>query len=74
MATAGARHRGKDGPGAAQWLALGVAALVILGLTFTLGILVGRQWARHTPPQVAAEPTRKAAPTSRRSGLTELGT
>ncbi len=74
MATAGARHRGKDGPGAVQWLALGGAALVVLGLTFTLGILVGRQWARHTPPPVAGEPTRKAAPTSRRSGLTEVGT
>lgn len=74
MATAGARHRGKDGPGAVQWLALGGAALVVLGLTFTLGLLVGRQWARHTPPPVAAEPARKAAPTSRRSGLTEVGT
>jgi cell division protein FtsN len=45
--------------------------MVILGLTFTLGTLVGRQWARHSAPTVLADPARKAAPAPRRSGLTE---
>jgi cell division protein FtsN len=55
-----------------QWIALGASALVILGLTFTLGTLVGRQWARHSAPTVLADPARKAAPAPRRSGLTEV--
>ena len=71
MATTGARNRGKDRPGNLAWVALGGAVLVILGLTFALGMLVGRQWARQTPPALAAEPTRKAPP-ARRSGLSDL--
>ena len=58
--------------GKPQWIALGVIALVILGLTFTLGTLVGRQWARHSQPTILADPARKAVPTPRRSGLTEV--
>jgi cell division protein FtsN len=58
--------------GTPQWTALGVIALVILGLTFTLGTLVGRQWARHSQPTILADPARKAAPAPRRSGLTEV--
>jgi len=73
MATAGARHRGKAGDGRTQWVALGSAAVIILVLTFALGMLVGRQWARQTLPSVAAEPTRKPASAPRRGGLTEMG-
>ncbi len=73
MATLGARHRGRVGGGRTQWVALSSAALVILALTFALGMLVGRQWARQTLPAVAAEPTRKAASVPRRGGLTEGG-
>jgi len=73
MATAGVGQR-VGGPRAPQWVALGVAALIILGLTFTLGMLVGRQWARQSQPAVASEPTRKAASVPRRGGLTEVGT
>ena len=71
MTTTGARNRGKGSPGRVAWVALGGGVLVILGLTFALGMLVGRQWARQTPPPVAAEPTRKAVP-ARRSGLNEV--
>jgi cell division protein FtsN len=60
------------GPGPGQWLALGGAVLVILGLTFALGLLVGRQWARQTAsaagPSVT-EAARKAATPSRRGGI-----
>jgi hypothetical protein len=61
---ASARRRGGGGPGFGQWLVLGGAVVVILGLTFTLGLLVGRQWARGsiaagTPS--ASEAVRKAS-------------
>jgi cell division protein FtsN len=61
------------GPGRGQWLALGGAVLVILALTFALGLLVGRQWARQTvtavsPPSIS-EAARKAAVPARRSGI-----
>ncbi len=45
---------------------------MILGLTFTLGALVGRQWARHSQPTLLAATARKTAPAPRRSGLTEV--
>jgi len=50
-----------------------MAALAILALTFTLGILVGRQWGgRGAPaPPVAVEAAKKAPVVSRRSGLIE---
>lgn len=68
---ASARRRGGGGPGFGQWLALGGAVVVILGLTFTLGLLVGRQWARGsiaagTPS--ASEAVRKASATPPRRG------
>jgi len=72
MTVGGARQRRNGTMGRPQWIALGVIALVILGLTFTLGTLVGRQWARHSQPTILADPARKAAPTPRRSGLTDV--
>ncbi|MFI5328995.1 MAG: hypothetical protein ACHQ7H_22370, partial [Candidatus Rokuibacteriota bacterium] len=53
-------------------MALGGAVLVILGLTFALGLLVGRQWARHAATAVVAgvtEPAKKPAAPPRRSGI-----
>jgi cell division protein FtsN len=46
--------------------------LVILGLTFALGLLVGRQWARQSANAViasVAEPAKKPAAAPRRSGI-----
>ena len=70
MAASG-RQRGKSGLGTGQGVALAAAALVILGLTFVLGMLVGRQWARQSAPVASVEPGRKTAAAPRRSGLTE---
>ena len=67
-----ARRRVGGGPGGAQWMALGGAVLVILGLTFALGLLVGRQWARHSVTAVVAgvvEAAKKPAAAPRRSGI-----
>jgi cell division protein FtsN len=53
-------------------MALGGAALVILGLTFALGLLVGRQWARQAPSLVVAgvtEAAKKPAAPPRRGGI-----
>jgi len=67
-----ARRRMGSGPGPGQWLALGGAVLVILGLTFALGLLVGRQWARLSASAVlpsVSEAARKAATPPRRGGI-----
>jgi cell division protein FtsN len=67
-----ARRRVGGGPGGAQWMALGGAVLVILGLTFALGLLVGRQWARHTATAVVAsviESAKKPVTATRRGGI-----
>ena len=66
-----ARRRGGGGPGGAQWVALAGAVLVILGLTFALGLLVGRQWARQSAAEIASvtESARKPAAAPRRSGI-----
>ncbi|HET8530323.1 MAG TPA: SPOR domain-containing protein [Methylomirabilota bacterium] len=70
---AGARRRSGGGPGFGQWLALGCAVVVILGLTFTLGLLVGRQWARGSGAAVTpsvSDTVRKASTApSRRGGI-----
>ena len=60
---ASARRRAGGGPGFGQWLVLGGAVVVILGLTFALGLLVGRQLARSSlaaAPPSASEAARKA--------------
>ncbi|HKW95330.1 MAG TPA: hypothetical protein VJX92_25825, partial [Methylomirabilota bacterium] len=73
---ASARRRGSDGPGLGQWLALGTAVVVILGLTFALGLLVGRQLARQPASTVASvvsgpEAARKLTAPARRSGIAQ---
>jgi DedD protein len=71
-----ARRRAREGPGLGQWLALGTAVVVILGLTFALGLLVGRQLARQPASTVASvvsasEAARKATTPVRRSGIAQ---
>ena len=65
------RDRGRRGVG--RWVGLGVVLLLVMGLTFGVGVLVGGHRARHAHPAVAAESPRKPAQTSRRGGLTESG-
>ena len=65
-----ARGRARRGGGALQWIALLTAGTVIMGLTFTLGILVGRQWSRPASATVAVEGgARKTVPPGKRGGL-----
>jgi cell division septation protein DedD len=65
-----ARSRVKNGPGRFQWIALLTAAAVIMGLTFTLGVLVGRQWSRSVSVAASAESSaRKVVPPGKRGGL-----
>ena len=73
MARPVTRQRVKGKPGAAQWLLMGGGVILVLVLTFALGIAVGRKWSSHGEhDQTAAEPARKpAAPVARRSGLTD---
>ena len=69
-----APRRRKSGPGFGQWIVLGGAVVVILGLTFTLGMLVGRQLARSNLVALGPSPSEAArkgpaAPAPRRSGI-----
>jgi cell division protein FtsN len=70
---ASARRRAGGGPGFGQWLVLGGAVVVILGLTFALGLLVGRQLARSSlaaaPPSASEAARKAAAPAPRRGGI-----
>jgi len=64
------RGRGRRGGGTLQWIALLTAATVIMGLTFTLGILVGRQWSRPASVTATVESgARKTVPPGKRGGL-----
>jgi cell division protein FtsN len=65
-----ARGRVKRSPGPLQWLALLTAGAVIMALTFTLGVLVGRQWSYPAPVAATAESlARKTVPPGKRGGL-----
>ncbi|MCI0548719.1 MAG: hypothetical protein L0027_15715, partial [Candidatus Rokubacteria bacterium] len=61
------RARHGSGLGLGQKIGLGAAGISILALTFTLGVLVGRQWARPATlppsagPVAAPEPARRTA-------------
>jgi cell division septation protein DedD len=63
--------RERRGGGLFQRLGLVLAALVILTLTFTLGVLVGRQWGTRPTELVAAEAPKKPVGLTRR-GLGEV--
>jgi len=62
------RRHGRGSFGVGQWIALSAAGLVLLGLTFALGLFVGRQWVRPTTPAVS-EAAKKTPPGARRGGL-----
>ena len=65
-----ARGRVKSGPGSLQWIALLEAGAVIMALTFTLGVLVGRQWSRPASVAASADSSaRKTVPLGKRGGL-----
>jgi DedD protein len=70
---ASGRRRAGGGPGLGQWVVLGSAVMLILALTFALGLLVGRQWARGSAvagSPSASEAARKAStPPPRRGGI-----
>jgi cell division septation protein DedD len=60
----------KSGPGSLQWIALFAAGAVIMVLTFTLGVLVGRQWSRPAPAIASIESgARRIVPPGKRGGL-----
>ena len=61
----------RGGGGFFQRVGLVLAALAILALTFTLGILVGRQWGGRGAPAPSVEAAKKPAVAARRSGLIE---
>jgi len=68
--TGTARGRARARSGALQWIALLTAATVIMGLTFALGILVGRQWSRPVSATAVLESgARKTVPPGKRGGL-----
>ena len=70
MSPAPARGRMKSGPGSLQWIALFAVGAVIMVLTFTLGLLVGRQWSRPAPAIASIESgARKTVPLGKRGGL-----
>ncbi len=64
-----ARGRARRGGGPLQWIALLTAGSVIMGLTFTLGILVGRQWSRPASVTAVESSARKTVPPGKRGGL-----
>ena len=47
MARPMTRQRVQGRPGAAQWLLMGGGVIVVLALTFGLGMAVGRKWSPH---------------------------
>ena len=66
------RNGSGTGSGFFQRAGVVAAAVVILGLTFTLGMLVGRQWARPGPQVATVETSKKGPVAARRIGLGEV--
>lgn len=67
-----ARPRGvRSGPGQTQRAGLALAGLAVVGLIFTLGVLVGRQWARPSAGLAATETQKKPSAAARRAGLAD---
>jgi cell division septation protein DedD len=65
-----ARGRARGGSRWLQWVALLTAATVVMGLTFALGVLVGRQWGRSAAAGGMTESAaRKTVPAGKRGGL-----
>lgn len=66
-------RRAKTGPGSVQWVLMGGGVLLVVAVTFAVGVVVGRKWEhRVEAEQFTSEATRKVnAP--RRSGLTDTG-
>lgn len=69
MSPASPRGRAKSSPGKLQWIALFTAGAVVMALTFTLGVLVGRQGSRPAPASASAESGRRTVPPGKRGGL-----
>ena len=69
MSPARPRGRVRSGPGSLQWIALFAAGAVIMGLTFTLGVLVGRQLSGPAAAASADSGARKTVPPGKRGGL-----
>lgn len=69
MSPASPRGRTKSSPGKLQWIALFAAGAVVMALTFTLGVLVGRQWSRPVPAAASTEIGRRTVPPGKRGGL-----
>ncbi len=63
------RERGNGG--FFQRIGLLLAALVILTLTFTLGVLVGRQWGTRSAAEITESSRKPAALTRRALGEAE---
>ena len=67
-----ARPRGvRSRPGQAQRVGLALAGLAVVGLIFTVGVLVGRHWARPSPGLAATETQKRPSAAARRGGLAD---
>ena len=61
------RPRRRSGGGARRFVFLALAGLVIVSLTFVLGVVVGQKWTHGRPPHVSSETAKKPPPPSRRA-------
>lgn len=66
-------RRARSGPGSVQWVLMGGGALLVVAVTFAVGVVVGRKWEhRVEAEQFTSEATKKVS-APRRSGLTDTG-